>query len=374
VQLAYQPTEMASGYATNLDPGFNFRHFIDRWFPARSTYSSDPIPQLPDDVHPATRRQIEAIVASIDSVSVRGLLLRATIDHERHVGKLVSLHCETYSGTSGRLWASGDETHKFAGDVRKSIDSLDILTVERLLVDASLTFRNVATRIAAEFRWCSKEMYDALADIQQDYSRCRYFIRVLSEDWQEYTEGYRSQSGRTSLSISPESAAADLASTLARLLATMCRVPRWETCRNTLLAFQEIMGAMMNELPKCEESFWGNLLTPLMLQASKLMTHEERKRYVHEGFYYGLLQLCPYLPTDEANALYLQFPVGHAMVERSRAEELAKAMRTTELRWRRPNIIAPERARPYELRPSQITKASKARRPYFSSGAYIKVE
>lgn len=92
------------------------------------------------------------------------------------------------------------------------------------------------------------------------------------------------------------------------------------------------------------------------------MLNTERKRYVNEGYYYGLLKLCAFLPMDEANSLYGQFPVGTSMIARSRAEELANAMRTSESRRQHPDslVFTRQQHRP-SSRPSSIVKASKKR-------------
>ncbi|KUJ13664.1 uncharacterized protein LY89DRAFT_720906 [Mollisia scopiformis] len=357
--------------------GFDFDHFIERRYASTrsANFNFEPIPLLPDDVPPEIRKHVEAIVGSIDVVSVRALLLRAVIDHERHIGKLVSVHCETFSKTSGRLWKCRDETHKFAGDINHAVDTLDILMVERLLVDAVLTFRNVASRVSAESKRRSRQMHVALADIQYHHDLCRAMVRELSQEWR----GNRRNRGGLAQSPLPGAhlsygAASEIASSLSKLPLIMQSVPCWETRRNTMLTYQRIADTLVNELLSCEESFWRSLLLPLMLHTSCCMTSEERKRYVHEGFYYGLLKLCPFLPMGDANALYRQFPVGSEMIERSRAEELAMAIRKLELRRRQAASLvrqAPRLPGP----PIRINKTSKRRRRSDGRAAVrIKVE
>lgn len=215
-------------------PVFDFDDFIGRRY-GSTTYISMNTPQLPETAYPETRKQIEAIVSSIDLTTVKALLLHAVIDHERHAGQLVALHCETFAKTTGTLWNCGDETYKFVGEVREAIDTLDSLLVERLLVDLALTFRNVATSVSAANKRRSRQVEIALHDIQSDYEQCRYLIRELGEDWREHTDGLRSMPSFDH-QIAPE-AATDIASSLAKLPVIMESVTCWETRRNIMLAF-----------------------------------------------------------------------------------------------------------------------------------------
>lgn len=269
---------------------FDFDIFIERHHANAKTRTngSDPIP-IPDAVPRSTRRDVERIVESIDVESAKALLLRAVVEHERHIGKLVILNCETFSNTNGELWSWKDSLHKTRGDIMAAIGTLNINLVQRLLVDAVLSYRDVATRVAAAEKRQSRDLRAALQDIASYHERCYTLIGELKLGWSDIGPLLRGRHTRPPPSDSH--IASKLGSLLVKLPSAMSRLPTWETRRNTLLTFERIASSIVNRL-ESEESFWGGIIADSMLEISRLMPRVERKQYVYEGFYNSLIKLC----------------------------------------------------------------------------------
>ncbi|KAF8859990.1 hypothetical protein BDZ45DRAFT_688841 [Acephala macrosclerotiorum] len=322
---------------------FDFDLFIERHHPNTKirTNKSDPIP-IPDAVPRSTRRDVERIVESIDVESAKALLLRAVVEHERHIGKLVILNCETFSNTNGELWSWKDPLHKTRGDIMAAIGALDINLVQKLLVDAVLSYRDVATRVAAAEKRQSRDLREALQDIASYHERCYMLIKELELGWSDI--GPLLRGGYIRPPPSDSHIAAELGSLLVRLPTVMQRVPCWETRRNTLLTFERITSTIVNRL-ESEESFWVGIIVDSMLVISRLMPGVERKQYVYEGFYNGLIKLCPFLPKDSTDDLVRQFPVDSLVFDRIRAIELAKVIRRFGPTGQRPNALSAQRPR-----------------------------
>ncbi|CZR58550.1 uncharacterized protein PAC_08442 [Phialocephala subalpina] len=301
--------------------GFDFDIFIERYHANTKirTNKFDPIP-VPDAVPRSTRRDVERIVESIDIESTKALLLRAVVKHERHIGKLVTLNCESFSNTNGELWSRRDPLHKTRGDIMAAIDTLDINLVQRLLVDAILSYRDVATRVSAAEKRQSRELRQALQDIASYHERCYLLIRELEQGWNDIGPLLRGRYLRPPPSDSH--IAAELGSLLVRLI-----------------------------------------IADLMLQISLWMPKMERKQYIYEGFYNGLVKLCPLLPKDSTDDLVRQFPVDSSAVDRIRAIELAKNIRRLGSSHPRPNPL-PAR-RPRGPAASYLSRKSK-----YSKGGY----
>ncbi|KAE8443696.1 hypothetical protein EG329_001468 [Mollisiaceae sp. DMI_Dod_QoI] len=357
--------------------GFDFDLFIEKRFEGtrveRNTFNTK-LPLIPA-VSRQVRRCIEDIVEDIDSGSAKALLLRAVVEHPRHIGEQVVNLCETFSNTNGDLWSWSDPTHKTKGDIMAAIDTLNISLIHKLLVDAVLSYRDVATRLAAAERRQSRELHEALRDIQSYHYRCHSLIRELCLDWRDIGSTLRGKLLPNPISNldSNDDAAEELASLLIKLQSVVQRVPRWETRRDTMLTFERIASTIATKLPQSEESFWGGLIAPLMIQTTSLMPKRERAQYVQEGFYYGLVKLCPFLPTESATSLYRRFLVSSLIIDRSRAAELAMTIRKHHLAQRR-STPASARGLRGLTDPSRISKKSNRQRRRLHGRAVIHVK